>query len=260
MVSLAAFPANYFGTFFLVLTRVSAMLFSAPLINGQAVPSMLKVGLALLLTFLLVPLNSAHLVAVPFEWLPLSLMLLREIGVGLLVGFTANLVFSAVQLAGQFVGLQIGFTLANVIDPLFSQSISVLDQLYTVMAGLIFLSMDGFQMLILSVQQTLDLVPLGTLRITAPLANQLEVLTAGVFVAATRMVLPIMASLLLADIALGLMSRTVPQMNVFIVGMPLKLFLGFLIIVITLPTVGALLSGMFRSTFVDVANLLRLSA
>jgi len=259
VIDFAAFPPNYFGNLFLVFVRVGAMLFSAPLLNGRTVPTMLKVGLALLLTFLLVPVNSAHLAEVPFEWLPLTQLVMKELGVGILVGFVANLVFGAMQLAGQFIGLQIGFSLANVLDPLFSQNISILDQLYTLLAGLIFLAIDGHHMLILAVQQTLDIVPVGALQINGPVANQLAVLTGGVFVAALRIVLPVMAALLLADIALGLMSRTLPQMNIFIVGMPVKLFVGFFVLLVTLPAVQSLVNDMFRSTFIDLQNLMKLT-
>jgi len=256
----ATFPPNYFGNLFLVFVRVGAMLFTAPLLSGRTVPSILKIGLALLLAFLLVPVNQGQFVNVPFEWVPLSLLILKELGVGVIVGFVANLVFSALQMAGGFIGLQIGFSLANVLDPLYSQSVSILDQLYTVLAGLIFLAIDGHHMLILAIQQTLDLVPIGTLTMSGPMINQLITLTGGVFVAALRIALPIMASLLLADIALGLMSRTLPQMNVFIVGMPVKLFVGFFVLLVTLPSASSLAGDMFRSTFVDLQNLFKLSA
>jgi flagellar biosynthetic protein FliR len=259
MLDAAVFPANYFGNFFLVFVRVGAMLFSAPLINGRSVPAMAKIGLGLLLTMLLLPINSGHLAEVPFEWVPLSMLMLKETGVGLLIGFMANLVFSAMELAGQFVGIQTGFSLANVIDPLFSQSVSVMDQLYTLVAGLIFLAVDGHHMLILAVQQTLDIVPVGMFQVTEPMVNQMTMLTGAVFVAGLRIILPVLTSLLLADIALGLVSRTVPQMNVLIVGMPLKLFAGFFLLALTLPSLQSLLGAMFRSSFIDLQNVLRMS-
>src|SRR5579872_5758392 len=151
MQDVAAFPPNYFGNFFLVFVRIGAMLFSAPLINGRAVPAMAKIGLGLLLTVLLLPVNSAHLVDVPLEWVPLTLLIVKETGVGVMVGFVANMVFAGMQLAGQFVGIQTGFSVANVLDPLFSQSVSVVDHIYTMLAGLIFLAVDGHHMLILAI-------------------------------------------------------------------------------------------------------------
>lgn len=259
MLDVATFPPNYFGNLFLVFIRVGAMLFTAPLVSGKTVPAMLKIGLAVLLTILLVPVNQAHFSEVPLEWLPLSLLVIKEMGVGIAVGFGANLVFNAMQVAGQFMGLQIGFTLANVIDPLFSQSVSLIDQLYTILTGLIFLAIDGHHMLILAIQQTLDIVPIGTFHITGPFINQLVTMTGGVFVAAMRLALPITAALLLADIALGLMARTVPQMNIFVVGLPVKIAVGFIVILATLPSVGGLATGLFRSSFIDIQNLLRLS-
>ena len=128
------------------------------------------------------------------------------------------------------------------------------------LAGLIFLAIDGHHMLILGIQQTLDLVPVGTLNLSGPMVEQLIRLTSGVFVASVRIALPVMAALLLADIALGLMSRTLPQMNVFIVGMPVKLFVGFIVVLFTLPSVNSLAAEMFKSTFVDLQNVLKLSA
>jgi len=259
VIDAAAFPPNYFGNLFLVFVRVSAMLFSAPLLSGRTVPSMLKIGLSVLLTIVLVPVNQAHFADVPLEWVPLSLLVLKEIGVGVAVGFGASLVFNAMLVAGQFMGLQIGFTLANVIDPLFSQSVSLIDQLYTILTGLIFLAIDGHQMLILAVQQTLDIVPVGTFQVNGPFIDQLVAMTGGVLVAAMRLALPITAALLLADIALGLMARTVPQMNIFVVGLPLKIFIGFFVILATLPSVGGLTAGLLRSPFVDIQTLMRLS-
>lgn len=260
MPDITAFPPFYLGNLFLVFVRVGAMLMSAPLLSGRTVPTMLKIGLALLLSFLLLPINQAHFVEVPFEWLPLSLLIIKELGVGLIVGFLANLVFGAVQLAGQFVGLQMSFSLANVLDPLYSQSISIIDQLYTVLAGLVFLAIDGHHMLILAIQETLDLVPIGTLQLNGPMADQLIHLTSGVFVAALRVALPVMAALLLADVAMGLMARTLPQMNIFVVGLPVKLAVGFIVLVTTMPSVNSLLANMFRSTFVDMQTLMRLNA
>src|SRR5438477_6221666 len=155
------------------------MLFSAPLLSGRTVPAMLKIGLALLLTLLLLPINQGQFAEVPFEWLPLSLLIVKEMGVGVVVGFTTTLVFNAMQVAGQFMGLEIGFTLANVIDPLFSQSVSLIDQLYMILVGLIFLAMDGHHMLILAVQQTLDIVPLGAFQVTGPFVDQIVGMTGG---------------------------------------------------------------------------------
>ncbi|MDE3077979.1 MAG: flagellar biosynthetic protein FliR [Chloroflexota bacterium] len=254
----SVFPPGYFGNFFLVLVRVGAMIMTAPLIQGRAIPVMLKVGLALLISFLLLPINQGHFVNVPFEWVPLSLLVVKEMGVGVLVGFVANLVFAGAQFAGQVVGMQAGFNLANVIDPLFGQSLPILDQLYTILAGLLFLAIDGHHMLILAVQQTFDIVPIGGLQITGPLFNQLALLTAGVFVAGLRLALPIMAALLLADVTLGLMARSFPQLNIFVVGLPVKLFLAFLLLLVTLPAMSTVLQGFFRSSFVDLSNLLRL--
>ncbi len=260
MPDVAAIPSGYLANLFLVFVRVGAMLFSAPLLSGRTVPATLKIGLAGLLAFLLIPVNQGHFAEVPLAWVPLSLLVLKEIGVGVMVGFVANLVFAGMQLAGQFLGIEMGFSLANVIDPLFSQSISLMDQLYTILAGLVFLAIDGHQMLILAIQQTLDMIPLGAFEMTGPVVNQLVELVGGIFLIGLRITLPVTAALLLSDIALGLMARTVPQMNVFVVGLPVKIFVGFVIVVLTMPALGALTGGLFRSNMMDLSNLLKLVA
>ncbi len=249
MVNLSVFPPGYFGNFFLVLVRVSAMILTAPLLQGRATPTTIKVGLALLISFLLVPINQAHFVDVPFQWLPLSTLVLQEMGVGVLVGFVVNLVFSAAQLAGQFLGLQAGFNLANILDPFFSQSVSLLDQVFTILVGLIFLAMDGHHLLIMAIQQTFDIVPIGSFHVTSALIYQLITLSAAVFVAGLRLALPVMAALLLADISLGLMARSFPQVNVFIVGLPVKLFLTFFLLVATMPALNTVIQGFFNASF-----------
>src|SRR5581483_5512560 len=125
MPELGTIPAGYLGNLFLVFVRVGGMIFTAPLISSRAVPSTLKIGLAALLAFLLFPVNQSHFTELPTAWAPLSVLVLKEMGVGVVVGFVTNLVFAGVQLAGQFVGIEMGFSLANVIDPLFAHSISL---------------------------------------------------------------------------------------------------------------------------------------
>ncbi|MGH2366506.1 MAG: flagellar biosynthetic protein FliR [Chloroflexota bacterium] len=255
----AIIPPGYFGNFFLVLVRVTAMIMAAPLLQGRAIPNTLKIGLAVLISFLLLPINQAHFANVPLQLLPLSILVIKEMGVGVLVGYVINLVFTGAQLAGEFIGLQAGFNLANVIDPLFSQSVSLLDQVYTIMTGLIFLALDGQQMLILAVQQSFDIVPIGSLQITPALFNQLALLTAGMFAAGIRLALPIITALLLSDISLGLMARSFPQLNIFIVGLPVKLGLAFLLLIITMPAYHLVMQGFLEQGFVDLSNLLRMS-
>ncbi len=246
--------------FFLVFCRVGTLLMIAPVFGNRSVPAQVRLAFALMLTLIMLPIATTGKFAVtqlPSSWLVFLGLVAQEVLIGAIVGFSVMLIFTALQSAGHIVGLQIGFSLANVINPLTADHASLIDQFYTLLAMLVFLAINGHHALLLAAQQTFDLVPLGSQNVGLPAGPLLMAWGTQLFVVALRISMPLMAALLLADLALAIVARGVPQLNVFVVGMPAKLIVGFAMLAITVPVTAMLIARLFEDVGNSTAVLLR---
>ncbi|GIW07813.1 MAG: flagellar biosynthetic protein FliR [Dehalococcoidia bacterium] len=232
----------------LVLARVSGMLVASPIYSSRALPGPVKIGLAIALAVVLLPPGSTPPAGLPRDLLPFSGLLLLNAIVGLAIGFAASLVFGAIQTGAGLIGTQIGFGLSQVIDPMFEGASNSLDTFYTLFATMVFLTISGHHWLIASLQRTFEAIPLTAPGLSADLATSRVLAMAGEFwVIAFQIALPVTGALLLTDVALGVLTRTVPQMNVFVVSMPLKVTVGIVVVLLTLPAFAAYLDSAFRT-------------
>ena len=244
--------------FFLLLTRIAALLFFFPVLSNQAVPSRLKIAFSLLLALLFFnlvpPLRGEPLFA---RGLPeIALVLLSEMVIGMLVGLLAELVFAAVQTAGQMVGFQMSFAVANVVDPVTSLQVPLMAQFYYMLAMLLFLAFGAHRWIFKALAESFSLIPLAGFRPGEGLLELVLRYSSAIFATAVKISAPLMAALLLSDVSLGVVARTAPQMNIFIVGMPLKILLGMFLIGFSFPYLANLLADLYRLLFNDIMLLL----
>lgn len=245
------------AAFVLIACRVGTVVMIAPLFGSRSVPAQLKIGLTLVLSLVFLPLALVHVTTLP-DSLPAFLVLVaRELFIGAIIGFAVQVLFAALQAGGQIIGLQVGFSLANLINPLSNDHSSLIDQFYGVLATLLFLTMDGHHALILAMQESFDLLPLGRSTFGLPPASILLHWGTDLFLIATRMALPLMAALLLADVALAVVARSVPQLNVFVVGMPAKIAVAFALLIVTVPVAALIMTRAFAGLEQSVALLLQ---
>lgn len=256
-MNLLAQPPLAWGTFLLVVFRIGTILMIVPIFGGRSVPATVKIALSLVLSLVMLPLASVRITALP-ETMPEYLVLVtREILIGAIVGFGVLVMFTALQAAGHIIGLQMGFSLANVVDPLTSQHASLLDQFYALLAALIFFSINGHHALILAMQQTFDVAPIGRADLALPAAPVLLSLGRDIFAIAARIALPATTALLLTDVALAVVARSVPQLNVFVVGLPAKVAVGFILLALTVPITTLIMARVFGTLDQTTALLLR---
>ena len=168
-----------------------------------------------------------------------------EILLGFAIGFSVKLIFAGIQLAGQLAGYQMGMALANVMDPASSQQVPLLAQFNNLIALLIFISINAHYWFIKALTQSYRLVPPLNVKFGSSLMEQLVQLSGNMFVIAIQVGAPVIAAMLLTSVAFGLVARTVPQMNVFIVAMPLKIGVGLLFLGFGLPYFTAFLKKIF---------------
>lgn len=253
-------PLGQIEQFLMILFRVSSFLFLAPLFGSPNLPAILKIGLAFALALVFAPIlppPQEHLLAAgPALLLPLG----RELLLGAAMALAVKLIFAGVELAGQFVGYQMGFSVVNLIDPQTSEQVSIIGQFQNFLALMIFLAIDGHHLLIRALMRSFDLVAPLEAHFSNGLVSTLVSLSSQLFVLAVKISAPAMVALFLANLALGLMARMVPQMNVFMVNVPLTIALGLLVIGLSLPFFAQLLVETIHQLEGDLYQLLRAMA
>lgn len=241
----------------LIFVRVGAILITAPLFSSRSIPAHVKVGLSFMLAVIVFPLVSVN-EGFTLPLISLGVAMTGEVLIGVIIGFTARLLFAAVQLAGQLVGFQMGFGIVNVIDPQTSAQVSIIAQFENIITLLTFLALNAHHWFIMAIAKSFEVVPLLTFSFTNSLMEALVQLSCDMFVVAAKVAAPIIAILLFTSVALGLLARTVPQMNIFIVGFPLKLAIGLLAVGLTLPLLSTILRNLFQGLGGDMAVLMKL--
>lgn len=231
-------------TFLLVLTRVSGVFFLAPIFGSRNIPTQAKVGLALMTSLVVLPFIPSN-IDPGMHLVDFALLLAKELTVGALIGFTATLIFMGFLLAGQIIDIQMGFGMVNVIDPLSNLSVSIMGQFKNLLAILVFLAINGHHFLFTALAKSFDVVPLTMFEFSPSVTSNFVGMVANMFVIGLKIGGPAIGVLLITDLALGLIARTVPQMNVFIVAMPLKITVGFIAIISMLAILLIYMSQIF---------------
>jgi len=220
-------PALLFS-FLLTFMRISVVVFMLPFYGASLIPTTVKGALCMLLALALWPKLSFAGTLMPTNPWMLGLMFLGEIIIGLLLDILVRLLFSAAQSAGAIMGFSMGFSLMNSIDPTTGAQESGLGHLMSQVTTMLFLCLNGHLVLLSCIGQSFELVPPGGLLINPALGEHLIVFTGQMFVMALKIAAPILASIFLVDLALALIARAAPQMNVLFIGFPLKISVGFL--------------------------------
>jgi flagellar biosynthesis protein FliR len=228
--------------FLLALTRVSGMVFLAPVFGNPALPAKVKALLSLLLALLFFPMLRA-----PVPSWDLGTLLLAaggELAVGMAIGFAASLLFAGVHLAGQIVDQELGLQGANLLDPLTSETVTIAGQFKMILATLVFLLINGHHLLLSAVGDSFRAVPPLAFSPSAGAALALsDGLAGGLFRMAVQIAAPTLVTVFLVTVAIAFMARAVPEMNVFVLGFALRLTAGMIVI--------ALGVGIFVSEFAE---------
>jgi len=217
-----------------------------PIFDSRSIPHVFKLALAFATSLIVFPMLKLSPLPVSMSIWGLGIGAAGEILLGLVIGFSVKLIFAGIQLAGQMVGYQMGMAIANVMDPSESQQIPLLAQFNNLMALLIFLSINAHYWFIRALIQSYRLVPPLNVHFDGSLMERLIHLSGKMFVIAIQVGAPVSATLLVTTVAFGLLARTVPQMNVFMVAMPLKIGVGLLFLGFSLPYFSAFLKKIFN--------------
>ena len=217
--------------FMAILTRLSGLFASAPLFSTYPIPNQVKVWLAAVIAFILFPIVQANThFAVPNSAPALTLILFKEFLVGYAIGYCANILFIGVELGVNTFAIQMGLSVDQALNPTSGGSSPVITQAYTYLATMIFIGLGAHQWLFSAIYNSFKSMPVGyTVAFSPQIFEQILVITGHVFSIGLGIAIPIFSVLFITDILLGFTSKMMPQMNIFMVSMPLKIYLGLLL-------------------------------
>lgn len=251
---LDAFLSQY-QIILLVLVRVSGLFIISPIFSRVNIPNTYKIGFSLLLTLIV-----SNLVEGPTEMmtdLVLIIASIQELLVGFMIGFISYLFFSVFFIVGQVIDVQVGFGIASVLDPQSNIQIPITGNFYQIIATLMFLVVNGHHFLIEALVKSYDYVPIGKLTLSPAMVTQFIDIIGKLFVLGFKIGSPVIVTIILVDVLLGILAKTMPQMNIFAVGMPLKIIVGLALIIITLPIFFITLRHIFNSMYEEIFNFLK---
>jgi flagellar biosynthetic protein FliR len=244
-----AYALNHVDLLLIVLMRMVAFVATSPLMSIRAWPAWGKLGLAATLSLLVAPNLNVQVPNPMTDPGPYIVLLLQETTVGIFIGFFAYMIFTAFLWSGQLFDLQIGFSVASEFDPQTGQSSSLTGNFLSVLFTLYFLGMNGLDGLLLAILHSYSFIPIGSLHFPQNTWQFLTHAVGLVMTFAVEFTAPLLVAMLLSDITFAMLSRAVPQMNVFVVGLPAKLFVGLTMFAVVMPGLVYLFGHLFNLLF-----------
>lgn len=227
------------------LTRILGLIAVAPVFGNSIVPVQIKIGLGVMLALIVAPTIPA-LPAIDPMSLPGLLILVQQLIIGLGMGFAMRIIFSAVEMAGTITGMTMGLSFASFFDPQSQGQSNAISQFLVLLATLAFLAVNGHLLLLSALAHSFSTLPISASPIGGQMFRQIANWGGVIFSAGVQLSLPMVAALLITNIALGILTRAAPQLNLFGIGFPITLTVGFVVIGFALPYLATPLERLFQ--------------
>jgi flagellar biosynthetic protein FliR len=261
MFPLLPFPTPREVIFFmLVLSRVAGIFAALPVFGGRRLPLRIRAITVFMITLVCFPALSVTPPEVPTDVFTLALLAFSEVMIGLTLAFITQIIFAAVEFSGQIIGMQMGLTISSILDPSLGTQNQIMAVVQTLFATLMFLSLNIHHLFIRAIMDSFKIIPLGGWHLSGELINFLVIRTADIFIIGIRLAAPVMVGLLLTSVALGIMARAFPQMNIFMISLPLNVGLGLVILGMTITIFLHVLEVSFGNLNGQIEALYRLMA
>jgi len=251
-------PLETIQAFMVCAARVTSLFGALPVFGSAQTPVRVRIALSVTIALVIFPLLPPLLPPTPPTPVGLVILLAQETLVGLMIGFTARLIFIAVEFGGAIIGYQMGFADDNVFDPQNQHQLSLISQFQNVFAILIFLAFDIHHLFLRLISESYRLLPVGNVDLGGEAIPYLSRLTGDMFVLAVKFSAPVLIVLLLSGLILGIMSRIFQQLNAFMLSFPINIGVSFIAIGLTMQLLAVMLHREFNSLQERFATLLRL--
>jgi flagellar biosynthetic protein FliR len=261
-MTFASISADQIQLFLLAFTRISAMLVLMPIFGSANIPLHLKMGLSFMMSLIVFPLvKDAASVAIPLELTVFTILLMKELLAGMVIGFAASLLFAAVQGAGELIDTEMGFGFAQLVDPYSETLVSLMGQFKTLVYTTVFLVVNAHFFILLAIVDSFRIIPLlGVHAVAGPLTKEMIMMAGQVLVMALKLAAPVYITMILSSLTLGIVARAVPQINVFFEGLPVKIVVGLGCAMLALPMTTEVFRHMINGLVENIWRLLYLMA
>lgn len=238
------------------LARILALIASSPMLGNRQVPARIKIGLALILTIIIAPTLPAGQLPDPASAQGLFI-LAQQVVAGLMMGFSIRLIFSAIEMAGDIAGMQMGLGFANFFDPQHATFTPIIAQFLGILVALSFVALDLHLAMLEALADSFQSFPISSAPLSASAYRTVAEWGGSLFAYALQLSLPLIAALLITNLALGILTRSAPQLNIFAVGFPITLAVGFGALALVVPFVTPLLGHAFQQALETVGRIMQ---
>ena len=247
------------AAFLLVLTRTSGIFLVSPFFGSMNIPVQLRAGVATAMAFVTFPvIVQKTVVTAPDNLWFFAGTVLQELFIGFMIGFIAYVALAAINMAGKIMDMQVGFSVAQVMDPTSGQQSPLIGSFLYNLAIIYFLVVNGHHIIISALVESFNRIPLDGLIWNDTLASFIGDLTAGVFLVGMKIAMPVTFAILITNVGMGILARTMPQMNIFVVGIPMHLMIGTFMLTMLLPFFFLFMDTVFNDMYANITNALKL--
>ncbi len=257
MPNIYTFSMTEILAFALVLLRMAGFVFAMPIFGSNMVPAPVKILFALALTFVLFPQIGWRKLSFDVDSVMIITLAVKELFVGLVLGFLARIFFFAVSMAGEIMSVSLGLSEAQLFDTTMGGSMSSFDQFFVILASIFFLAINGHELLIAGIFQSYSIVPLSKVGLALTPFGSFGIIIETVMLIAVKMSAPILVSILFLNLAVAVVGRAVPQINILITSLPLNILAGFIVLFVTLPLLLWEMHGLSNLTAIELIRFVK---
>lgn len=244
--------------YLLIIVRLVGFFVIMPIFGGNNVPAMTRMGLCVIVAGIIISTQQVGPIVYDDNIFAYALLILKELVVGIMLGFCVYMVLSTLYLAGQLVDFQIGFSMVSVFDPLTQIQVPITGNLYYFLVSAILILTNAHHTIFRALFYSYKVLPIGGSNILSnEVMSTFMVIISSYFIISVKIALPVMGAILVLDSALGLMARTAPQINIFSVGVPLKLLVGLIIIWATADMFKPVSDYLFEQIYENLFNIIK---
>jgi flagellar biosynthetic protein FliR len=249
--------SSWLALFVFPFVRILAMIASAPILGNKQTPVRIKIGLSVLLTIIIAPTLTVQPNIDPASAIGF-LIIIQQLLAGLAIGFTMRLIFTSIEMAGDIIGIQMGLGFAIFYDPQNASYTPVIAQFLGILAVLVFLSINGHLIMLEALADSFRAFPVNSAPPAAIALHTLASWGGSIFSNALQLSMPVIGALLISNFALGILTRSAPQLNIFAVGFPITLTIGFATVMLLLPYIVPLLENITHASLSTMLRVMQL--
>jgi flagellar biosynthetic protein FliR len=248
---------NGVGLFLIALVRFSGFFLNTPVFSDNLAPTRVKAGLCALCSILMLPHLIATTTLPNLSVVGYGIMAIKELTLGFMLGFIVLFLTSALRMGGNIIGMQIGFSYAQVADPGSNQSVGIISELFQLSGSLLFLFLNGHLIILRAFYQSFQMVPPAGLILTNGVVEEVLLYSRMIFLCGLQIAMPIIAVVLVGDVALGIIARTVPRMNIFQLGFAVKIIGGLIVVYFFIDCLADVIKGLLDLSLEEVMLVLK---